>query len=78
MVSLQGLPGGHRDAARSGPRSVPASKGSAAICAGCCQAQAPVPSGPARLDGKILGAEHQLLLGEQNSRADQEEAETLP
>lgn len=37
-----------------------------------------MPSGPARLDEKILGAESQLLLGEQKSRADQEEAEILP
>lgn len=76
MFPLQGLPGDRRDAAKSGPRSVPASNGSAGICVGCCQAHAPVPSRPARLDGKILGAE--LPLGEQNSRADQEEAEILP
>lgn len=35
-------------------------------------------SRPARLDGKILGSESQLLLGEQINRADQEEAEILP
>lgn len=78
MLPLQGLPVGRRDAARSGLRSIPARNGSAGICAGCYQAHAPMSSGPARLDGKILGAESQLLLGEKVNRADQEDTEILP
>lgn len=68
MSPLRGLPGGHRDVSRSGLRSVAAGNGSIGTCVGCYQAHDPVPR---------LGAESQLLLGEQNVRADPEEAKML-
>lgn len=43
----------------------------------CRLLSGPMPNRPARLDEKILGVESQLLLGQESSRRDQEEAEIL-